>query len=594
MTRSTLCWAALLLGACLSASAAEEKCQLQRYAELPVTMVGTQPIIAGTINGRPARFLADSGAFFSVLTERGAKRLDLRVGLPPRDIRIRGTGGSTSVGYTKVKEFTLVGFAGGRVIPNVDFLVDELIGWNQIDGIIGQNIIGTFDTEFDLANGVIRLFRAKDCERNLAYWARNQPVAEMKIGRTTPAKPHLIGEAVLNGKKIRVMFDTGASNSKLALDAAERAGVTREDDGVIAAGVARGIGPRTNENSLARFETLDLGGEVIKNARLRIGPMNLDIADMLLGADFFLSHRVYYASTQDKLFFTYNGGPVFDLGRRAQNSSVPGDSTSGSPMATPEASGLTAEELRRRGIASASRNDFDAAIADLDQAIELDGSDAEAFYQRGMARVGKRQGMLAMQDFDAALRLRPTHVDALIARGTMHVRRQSEAQAAADFKAALEHAANDPAVSFRIAQAYQVGDNLAASVRQLNEWVAAHPKDDLFPSALASRCMARALLGRELEAARDDCDTALKKGPRNSNIYDSRGLVWLQLGNLDKAIADYQEALDLQPKKASSLYGLGLAEIKQGRKESGERNVQEALALNPEIATGFRRIGLTP
>ena len=30
---------------------------------------------------------------------------------------------------------------------------------------------------------------------------------------------------------------------------------------------------------------------------------------MLLGADFFLSHRIYVANSRDKLYFTYNGGP---------------------------------------------------------------------------------------------------------------------------------------------------------------------------------------------------------------------------------------------------------------------------------------------
>ena len=34
---------------------------------------------------------------------------------------------------------------------------------------------------------------------------------------------------------------------------------------------------------------------------------------MLAGADFFLSHRMFVSSTQHKLYFTYNGGPVFKL-----------------------------------------------------------------------------------------------------------------------------------------------------------------------------------------------------------------------------------------------------------------------------------------
>ena len=34
---------------------------------------------------------------------------------------------------------------------------------------------------------------------------------------------------------------------------------------------------------------------------------------MLLGSDFFLAHHIYVAYSQDKVYFTYNGGPVFDL-----------------------------------------------------------------------------------------------------------------------------------------------------------------------------------------------------------------------------------------------------------------------------------------
>jgi hypothetical protein len=35
--------------------------------------------------------------------------------------------------------------------------------------------------------------------------------------------------------------------------------------------------------------------------------------DLLLGADFFLSHRVYIASNPRGVYFTYSGGPLFNL-----------------------------------------------------------------------------------------------------------------------------------------------------------------------------------------------------------------------------------------------------------------------------------------
>jgi tetratricopeptide (TPR) repeat protein len=393
------------------------------------------------------------------------------------------------------------------------------------------------------------------------------------------------------------MFDSGAWRSVLTHDAAARVGITPEDDDVVAAGISRGLGKKTSENSLARFDTLDLGGEVIKNARLRIGDLHIGRADMLLGADFFLSHRIYIAAAQDKIYFTYNGGPVFDLRRNqndAKNAAPPSTTLADAALPVPAASdeSMDAASYRRRGAASAGRHDYTAALADLDRAVELDASDAENFYQRGMARWQGGQARPAVKDFDEALKLQPNHIDAMLSRGTLRLRGNDEIAARADFDQALQLAPSDPAIGFRIAEAYQTTGNFAAAIGRLDTWIAAYPKDGRLPSALNARCWSRAMTRKDLELARADCDAALKKGPKNSAVFDSRALVWLQLGKYDEAIDDYQAALKLQPKKASSLYGLGLAEIKKGLKDSGNSNIQQAIEINPSIASFYRRAGL--
>jgi hypothetical protein len=38
-----------------------------------------------------------------------------------------------------------------------------------------------------------------------------------------------------------------------------------------------------------------------------------DEPEMLLGADFLRSHRVLIAASQHLLYFTYSGGPVFEV-----------------------------------------------------------------------------------------------------------------------------------------------------------------------------------------------------------------------------------------------------------------------------------------
>jgi hypothetical protein len=39
---------------------------------------------------------------------------------------------------------------------------------------------------------------------------------------------------------------------------------------------------------------------------------------MLLGADFFRSHRVYVAKSQGKVYVSYVGGPVFETRRSVE------------------------------------------------------------------------------------------------------------------------------------------------------------------------------------------------------------------------------------------------------------------------------------
>jgi hypothetical protein len=65
---------------------------------------------------------------------------------------------------------------------------------------------------------------------------------------------------------------------------------------------------------MASFLSFKVGDEEIHNAHLRVGDTR-EGTDMLLGADFFLSHRIYMSNTQHKLYFTYNGGRVFSASR---------------------------------------------------------------------------------------------------------------------------------------------------------------------------------------------------------------------------------------------------------------------------------------
>ena len=52
---------------------------------------------------------------------------------------------------------------------------------------------------------------------------------------------------------------------------------------------------------------------------------------MLLGADFLLAHRVLVAHSQRKIYFTYAGGPIFQLSRPLETRSDPSEEVGTKP-----------------------------------------------------------------------------------------------------------------------------------------------------------------------------------------------------------------------------------------------------------------------
>jgi tetratricopeptide (TPR) repeat protein len=582
------------LAAAAAAGPAAAACKLERIVELPVVMEGLRPVVAGAINGQEVRLTADSGGFFSMLSPGAVARLGLRPGPPPSGLRVMGVTGEAEVRTVHVKTFT---FAGAP-IRDVDFLVGGADEPGR-DGILGENVLSGTDTEYDLASGAIRLFRASGCGgKPLAYWDQAGRYSDLSYAPPEHDARKIAGTAYVNGVRVRIVFDTGAARSVLNLGAARRAGVTREDPGAVAAGLTAGIGGRPIDTWIAPVQDFRIGQEEIKNTRLRIGDIQLPDADMLLGADFFLSHRIYVARSQKRIYFTYNGGPVFRLDRAgapAPPAAPVATVASGEPPR--EDAGAPAKDgpadaagLARRAAAFAARGQLDRALQDYDRAIALAPDDARLHFERGGARARAGRPVLAMDDVNQALKLRPDYPEALIARGSLRVAGRDLAGAAADFDAA---ARLEPLARLQAGGVYLRAGLYRAAIGQYDVWISAHPRDQRRWEALNARCWARALGDLELDRALADCDAALKLR-KASAVLDSRGLARLRLRQYDQAIADYDAALRLQPKGPWSLYGRGLAELRKGLKAKGEADIAAAVALDPRLPEQARRAGLQP
>jgi len=119
---------------------------------------------------------------------------------------------------------------------------------------------------------------------------------------------------LLNGKKLNAVIDSGASVTSVTLDAAKRAGIKLDAPNVQRLGESVGVGEARVARWGATFDTLQIGGEIIRNADVGVLDASFGQIDLLLGADFLRAHRVLFAMSQHKLYISYIGGEP--LGQR--------------------------------------------------------------------------------------------------------------------------------------------------------------------------------------------------------------------------------------------------------------------------------------
>jgi tetratricopeptide (TPR) repeat protein/predicted aspartyl protease len=571
-----------LLAVSIVPSSAHAKCQIGQLLELRVTMQGTRPVADIGVNGRSLPFIVDSGAFFSTISPGTAQELGLSLQSTGLEMRgIGGEAGRTSV--ARVKSLDL----GGVSLHDMEFFV----GGSEVGvaGLLGQNILGVGDVEYDLGHGAIRVMRSKGCSTNddLAYWSGQLPVSDLGIEERDALHPHTIGTVLINGVKVRAIFDTGAGSSVLSLDAARRAGITTSSPGVVFAGQARGLGRSMVTTWTAPVDSVKIGTEEVRHIKLHIGRLDIGDADMLIGADFFLSHRVYVSNALHRIYFTYDGGPVFNseptriMNAAGLTETLPVDNA---PTPT-DAAGFS-----RRGAAETSRRDYKAALADLDRAVAMDPGNGEYLLLRARARALSGDKTGAFADLDRAAQVSPNDPEIRLAHAESLLARKRKAEALTDLEAVDAALPKQADQRLSLAGNFTRLDQFDRAIADYDMWIAAHPDDSRQPNALNGRCWARALAGRDLPLALKDCDAALRR-EKSASYFDSRGLVELRMGEYDKAIADYTAALQLAPRTAWSLYGRALAR-RHKNDPASQSDVAAAVAIDPALPARAQALGV--
>lgn len=248
-------------------------------------------------------------------------------------------------------------------------------------------------------------------------------------------------------------------------------------------------------------------------------------------------------------------------------------------VSIPTQTNLTADDWFLKAAEKYKKRDYQGAIADLDQAIQLNPKYGIAYNNRGSARLFLGDSPGAIADHNQAIQLQPDYAKAYFNRGNAKRISKDYQGAISDYSTAIQLTPDDAdSYTNRGFARVAIGDQKGARA-DYDQAIQLSPDHAI---AYTNRGALRSQLG-DKEGAIADYSKAIQSKPDYMMAYYNRGVIYRQLGkNLQGAIADNTKAIQLQPDLAEAYGNRGLLLIKIGDKQDAIANLKTAARLFKE------------
>ena len=202
-----------------------------------------------------------------------------------------------------------------------------------------------------------------------------------------------------------------------------------------------------------------------------------------------------------------------------------------------------AEPYNQRALDAMTKSNWDAAITELNQAIELSPDNNWAYTLRGEAYARKGDLDKAIQDLNEGVRLGPKEPNSYHYRGMTYALRREWDKAIADYTQAVRLGEDDASIYFSRAAAYMANEKWDDAIRDFDKCVML---DSTIGSTFAYRAAVYSKKG-DFGKAMDDLNEALRLDPNDIYAFATRCSTYFDHGDYAKALDDVREARSLAP-----------------------------------------------
>ena len=297
----------------LPAQAQEARCRYVNLSEINFQVAENQPLVEAKVNQHSGQFLLGTGSTQSAIFSDFAEKTGLA--LKHTTQSKVGIGGEIK-NYAALIESMSIGKIKGERLK-FPVLKQDLVPPNTA-GILGSDFLFRYDIEIDWGKGVLRFFHPENCAADapLAYWDRNAITVPLDTDSEQDQRP--IIEVMLNGQKLRALISSSSTATMVDLAHLKKSGIPFQQGEKLPD--VTGIGENPMQAWRAQFDLLQIGTYQLANPRFKVADFwgNLAKQDntqknadrlrkkyqMVLGADFLRTHRVLFAYSQKKFYFS--------------------------------------------------------------------------------------------------------------------------------------------------------------------------------------------------------------------------------------------------------------------------------------------------